>query len=101
MKREFIAHVRLTQEEYDFLNELKEKSQDVNPTISKTIRSIIFSDKDEKKNYKKILREISQIKTELHHLLLISKRSGSCNEYAEEIQMEIENLSKIQKELIN
>lgn len=98
MKREKIVPIRLTEEEYERL--IKMIGEEEKISVSEFIRDKIFSSSENEKRYKKILLTLSQMKTELHHAILVFNKTKTESEIMKEIERENEILFELKKELI-
>lgn len=103
MKRNMIVPIRLTTEEYELLEEMMCKeipdAEERKISRSKFLRSKIFSASENEKSYKKILLVLHQIKTELHHAVLILNKTENNSEILEEIEKEKKILMQLQEEV--
>lgn len=103
MNREILVPIRLTEEENELLEEMMQKeipdAKERKISRSKFLRSKIFSASENEKSYKKILLVLHQIKTELHHAVLILNKTENNSEILEEIEKEIEVLMQLQEEV--
>lgn len=98
MKRNRIVPIRLTEEEHACLIQMM--GEEGKTSVSEFIREKIFSSFENEKRYKKILLALSQIKTELHHAVLVMDKTKKESEIVEEIEKEKVILSELKKELM-